>query len=445
MSLEKQSVVIAGGGSTYTAGIVMMLIENQDKFPLRKLKFYDNDQERQDIVAKACAVIVKERAPEIEFLATTDPEEAFTDVDFVMAHIRVGGLSMREQDEKIPLRHGVVGQETCGPGGMAYGMRSIPGVIELIDYMEKYSPDAWMLNYSNPAAIVAEATRILRPDAKIINICDMPVAIKKSIADILGLDHESEIVERYYGLNHFGWWTEMTDKAGNDLMPKLKAHVKEYGYAAAGDESNPLLGEASWMDTFQKAKDVYAIDPDTLPNTYLKYYLYPDYVVSHANPDYTRANEVMDNREKEVFTECRRVAEKETAADTTIEAGEHAEFIVQLAGALAYNTYERMLLIVKNDGAIANIDPNAMVEVPCIVSKRGYEPLCMGNIPDFQKGMIEQQVSAEKLVVQAYMEKSYQKLWQAFTLSKTVPSAKVAQEILDEMIIANKEWWPVLK
>ena len=133
MKLEKQSVVIAGGGSTYTAGIVMMLIENQDKFPLRKLKFYDNDEERQNIVAKACEVIVKERAPEIEFLATTDPEEAFTDIDFVMAHIRVGGLKMREQDEKIPLKYGVLGQETCGPGGMAYGMRSIPGVVELID------------------------------------------------------------------------------------------------------------------------------------------------------------------------------------------------------------------------------------------------------------------------------------------------------------------------
>lgn len=444
MELKKQSVVIAGGGSTYTAGIVMMLIENQDKFPLRKLKFYDNDQERQDIVAKACEVIVKERAPEIEFSATTDPKEAFTDVDFVMAHIRVGGLPMREKDEKIPLKYGVVGQETCGPGGMAYGMRSIPGVVELIDYMEKYSPDAWMLNYSNPAAIVAEATRRMRPNAKIINICDMPVAIKKSIADILGLQSEHEIVDRYYGLNHFGWWTEMTDRDGNDLMPILKEHVAKYGYAAAQTEGNPLLEEASWMDTFQKAKDVYAVDPTTVPNTYLKYYLYSDYVVAHADPNHTRANEVMENREKNVFAECQRIAAAQTAEDTTIEAGEHAEFIVQLAGALAYNTYERMLLIVKNEGAIANLDDDAMVEVPCIVSKRGYEPLCMGKIPYFQKGLIEQQVAVEKLVVDAYEEKSYQKLWQAMTLSKTVPSASVAKQILDEMIAVNGDWWPEL-
>lgn len=444
MSLAAQSVVIAGGGSTYTAGIVRMLIENQDKFPLRQLKFYDTDQKRQEVVAKACEIIIKERAPHIAFSATTDPEAAFSDVDFVMAHIRVGGLKMRELDEKIPLRHGVVGQETCGPGGVAYGMRSIPGVIELIDYMEKYSPDAWMLNYSNPAAIVAEATRRLRPEAKIINICDMPVAIKKSMATILGLKSEHDIVDRYYGLNHFGWWTELTDRQGNDLMPRLKEHVKKYGYAAATDEGNPLLEEASWMDTFQKAKDVYAVDPSTMPNTYLKYYLYPDYVVAHADPKRTRANEVMENREKQVFAECQRVIQAQTAVGTSIEAGEHAEFIVQLAGALAYNTYERMLLIVENNGAIANMANDAMVEVPCIVSKRGYEPLCMGEIPDFQKGLMTQQVSVEKLVVQAYLEQSYQKLWQALTLSKTVPSAQVAKVILDEMIEANKEWWPEL-
>ncbi|MVY95768.1 6-phospho-alpha-glucosidase, partial [Enterobacteriaceae bacterium 8376wD7] len=141
----------------------------------------------QETIAEACKVILKEQAPEIEFSYTTDPQAAFTDVDFVMAHIRVGKYPMREQDEKIPLRHGVLGQETCGPGGIAYGMRSIAGVLELVDYMQQYAPGAWMLNYSNPAAIVAEATRRLRPDARIINICDMPVAIEGLFADILGL------------------------------------------------------------------------------------------------------------------------------------------------------------------------------------------------------------------------------------------------------------------
>ena len=119
--MKKFSVVIAGGGSTFTPGIVLMLLANQDRFPLRSLKFYDNDGARQETIAEACKVILKEQAPEIEFSYTTDPQAAFTDVDFVMAHIRVGKYPMREQDEKIPLRHGVLGQETCGPGGIAYG------------------------------------------------------------------------------------------------------------------------------------------------------------------------------------------------------------------------------------------------------------------------------------------------------------------------------------
>ncbi|MFS1063435.1 6-phospho-alpha-glucosidase, partial [Enterococcus faecium] len=171
------------------------------------------------------------RAPDILFTATTDPETAFTDVDFVMAHIRVGLYAMREKDEKIPLKYGVVGQETCGPGGIAYGMRSIGGVLELIDYMEKYSPNAWMLNYSNPAAIVAEATRKLRPKAKIINICDMPVGIEERMTQAIGLDSRKEMVVRYYGLNHFGWWTDIRDTEGNDLMPKIQEYVSQFGYA----------------------------------------------------------------------------------------------------------------------------------------------------------------------------------------------------------------------
>ena len=191
--MTKFSVVVAGGGSTFTPGIVLMLLANQERFPLRALKFYDNDGARQEVIAEACKVILK---------------EAFSDVDFVMAHIRVGKYPMRELDEKIPLRHGVVGQETCGPGGIAYGMRSIGGVLELVDYMEKYSPNAWMLNYSNPAAIVAEATRRLRPNAKILNICDMPIGIESRMAQIVGLQDRKQMRVRYYGLNH--WWSAIS-------------------------------------------------------------------------------------------------------------------------------------------------------------------------------------------------------------------------------------------
>lgn len=440
--MKKFSIVVAGGGSTFTPGIVLMLLENLDKFPIRQIKFYDNDAERQEVIAKACDIIIKEKAPDINFVYTTDPETAFTDVDFVMAHIRVGKYAMREKDEKIPLKHGVLGQETCGPGGIAYGMRSIGGVIELVDFMEKYSPNAWMLNYSNPAAIVAEATRRLRPNSKILNICDMPIGIEIRMAEMLGLKSRKDMVIRYFGLNHFGWWTDIRDKHGKDLMPELKEKVAKIGYNVEIEGENT---EASWNDTFIKARDVFAVDPTTLPNTYLKYYLFPDYVVEHSNPNHTRANEVMEGREKFVFGECRTIAEKGTAKDSKLHVDDHASYIVDLARAIAYNTKERMLLIVENDGALSNFDPTAMVEVPCLVGSNGPEKIVQGKIPQFQKGLMEQQVSVEKLTVEAWIEGSYQKLWQALTLSRTVPSAKVAKAILDDLIEANKDFWPVLK
>ena len=440
--MKKFSIVVAGGGSTFTPGIVLMLLENLDKFPIRQIKFYDNDAERQEVIAKACDIIIKEKAPDINFVYTTDPETAFTDVDFVMAHIRVGKYAMREKDEKIPLKHGVLGQETCGPGGIAYGMRSIGGVIELVDYMEKYSPNAWMLNYSNPAAIVAEATRRLRPNSKILNICDMPIGIEIRMAEMLGLKSRKDMVIRYFGLNHFGWWTDIRDKHGKDLMPELKEKVAKIGYNVEIEGENT---EASWNDTFTKARDVFAVDPTTLPNTYLKYYLFPDYVVEHSNPNHTRANEVMEGREKFVFGECRAIAEKGTAKDSKLHVDDHASYIVDLARAIAYDTKERMLLIVENDGALSNFDPTAMVEVPCLVGSNGPEKIVQGKIPQFQKGLMEQQVSVEKLTVEAWIEGSYQKLWQALTLSRTVPSAKVAKAILDDLIEANKDFWPVLK
>lgn len=440
--MKKFSVLIAGGGSTFTPGIVMMLLDSVDRFPLKTLKLYDNDPERQETLAKAIKIMLAERAPEIEFIYTDDPKIAFSEIDFCMAHIRVGKYPMRELDEKIPLKHGVLGQETCGPGGIAYGLRSITGMMEIIDYMEEYSPDAWMLNYSNPAAIVAEACRVLRPNSRVINICDMPVGTLRRMSFIIDKDPK-ELDVSYFGLNHFGWWTSVRDKEGHEYLPELIDYVSKHGYLTQ-KEVDTQHTDPSWQETHKKAKDILAVDPKFLPNTYLKYYFYPDYVVEHSNINYTRANEVMAGREKTVFEKARKIIEQGHAKEEAFDIDSHAYFIVDLACALAFNTQERMLLIVENNGAIANFPDDAMVEVPCIVTSKGPEPITQGKIPMFNQALMFQQVTVEKLVVEAYVEHSYQKLWQALTLSKTVPSAKIAKELLDDLIEANKDYWPEL-
>ena len=440
--MKKYSVCIVGGGSTFTLGFLKSFCRMKEQFPLKKLVLFDIDAERQEPIGEFGKILFKEQFPELDFSYTTDIKEAYEGMDFVFMQMRAGGLPMRAKDEHIPLSMGLIGQETCGAGGMAYGLRSCVDMIKAVHDIRNYAPEAWILNYSNPAAIVAEALRREFPDdKKILNICDQPENVVRSCSRLLGCDWEN-LDPVYFGLNHYGWFTNIYDiKTGEDLLPKLRELIKKNGFLPQDAEQR----DQSWLDTYGMVETLMNDFPDFLPNTYDQYYLYPDYVVEHSNKEYTRANEVMDGREKRVFGAAADIVAKQTAKDCGFSTDTHAAYIVDLACAIAFNTKERMLLIVPNDGAIINFDPTAMVEIPCIVGNEGAEPLKMGEIPQFQKGLMEQQVSVEKLCVEAWIEGSYQKMWQALTLSKTVPSAKVAKEILDDLIEANKGYWPELK
>ncbi|OJT37691.1 6-phospho-alpha-glucosidase [Serratia plymuthica] len=435
-------LAIAGGGSTYTPGIVKSLMVRLADFPLAEIRLYDIDGERQDIIAPVVEKVIRDHSQSIKLTVTTDPEVAFSHAHFVFAQMRVGQYKMREQDEKIPLRHGVVGQETCGPGGLAYGLRTILPMVELIDLVERYADNAWIVNYSNPAAIVAEGVRRLRPQARVLNICDMPVAAMRNIAAVLGVDREAVTVN-YFGLNHFGWFTQVLVD-GVDRLPQLREHIARFGLltedAAATD---PQHSDPSWVKTWRNIKPLMDHFPEYLPNPYMQYYLMPNQIVEHQNPGYTRANEVMDGREKKLFAAAAEYKKTGILPDA-FHVGVHGSFIVDVARSLAFDLRQRHLVIVENRGAIANLPYDAMVEVPAYITANGPEAVTVGKIPLFYKGLIEQQLACEQLLVEATLEGSYEKALQAFTLNRTVPTMQHAKAILDDMIAANQDYWPQL-
>lgn len=435
-------LAIAGGGSTYTPGIVKSLMVRLADFPLAEIRLYDIDGERQDIIAPVVEKVIRDHSQSIKLTVTTDPEVAFSHAHFVFAQMRVGQYKMREQDEKIPLRHGVVGQETCGPGGLAYGLRTILPMVELIDLVERYADNAWIVNYSNPAAIVAEGVRRLRPQARVLNICDMPVAAMRNIAAVLGVDREAVTVN-YFGLNHFGWFTQVLVD-GVDRLPQLREHIARFGLltedAAATD---PQHSDPSWVKTWRNIKPLMDHFPEYLPNPYMQYYLMPNQIVEHQNPGYTRANEVMDGREKKLFAAAAEYKQTGILPDA-FHVGVHGSFIVDVARSLAFDLRQRHLVIVENRGAIANLPYDAMVEVPAYITANGPEAVTVGKIPLFYKGLIEQQLACEQLLVEATLEGSYEKALQAFTLNRTVPTMQHAKAILDDMIAANQDYWPQL-
>ncbi|AWK50078.1 6-phospho-alpha-glucosidase [Clostridium beijerinckii] len=437
-------LVIVGGGSTYTPGIVKSLLSRKEEFKISELRLYDINEERQNKVGVIVKKVVEMFDPEVKLIFTTNPEEGFKDADFVFAQMRVGLYKMRELDEKIPLKYNVVGQETCGPGGLAYGLRTIYPMVEMIDFCEKHaSKNYWIVNYSNPAAIVAKAMYKLRPNARILNICDMPVAIMRNMANILDCDRH-EIEADYFGLNHFGWFTKIR-VSGEDKTEELKAYVAEYGYIPPNSRSEVRHNDASWLHTFDNAKHIMKMFPKYLPNTYMQYYLLGNKIVEESDKNHTRANEVMEGREKKIFTAVEQYNVTGEIDLTQFFTGVHGEFIVEVAMSLAYDLRKRHLVMIENNGAIKSLPDDAMVEVPAYITKDGPEPIRVGEIPTFYKGLIEQQEASEKLVVEAAIEGSYEKALMAFTMNKTVPSAFIAKQILDEMIEANKEYWPELK
>ncbi|MBZ9686918.1 6-phospho-alpha-glucosidase [Clostridium estertheticum] len=437
-------LVIVGGGSTYTPGIVKSLLSKKEEFKLSELRLYDTNEERQNKVGVIVKKVVEMFDPDLKLILTTDPEEGFKDADFVFAQMRVGLYKMRELDEKIPLKYNVVGQETCGPGGLAYGLRTIFPMVEIIDFCEKYaSPNYWIVNYSNPAAIVAKAMYKIRPNARILNICDMPVAIMRNMANILDCDrHEIEV--DYFGLNHFGWFTKVRVN-GEDKTEELMEYVAKHGYIPPDSRSDIRHNDASWLHTFDNARIIMNMFPKYLPNTYMQYYLLGDKIVKESDKNHTRANEVMEGREKKIFAAVDQYNSTGEIDLPQFFTGVHGEFIVEVAMSLAFDLRKRHLVMVENNGAIKNLPDDAMVEIPAYITKDGPEPIRVGEISTFYKGLTEQQEACERLVVEAAIEGSYEKALMAFTMNKTIPSAFVAKQILDEMIEANKEYWPELR
>ncbi len=436
------NIVLVGGGSTWTPGLLKALCKLKERLPLKKLVMFDVNEERQAVIGEYAKVLFREEYPELEFVYTGDENVAFTDMDFIFCQMRTGGYAMREKDEKIPLSLGVIGQETCGAGGFAYGMRSIRDMIALVEKVRARSPRAWILNYTNPAAIVADALNKRFPDDdRILNICDQPVNLLRSYGRLLNRD-PATFDPVYFGLNHFGWFTHLYDENGHDLAPELKGYIAKNGFIPADAEQR----DQSWLDTYAAVADMLRDFPDYLPNTYLQYYLYPEYKFSKLDPNFTRANEVINGREKRVFDECRTaVAEGTTRNVHVVHNDAHGDMIVELAEAIAFNLKKKFIVMVPNNGLVENLDDDVMVELTAEVGSNGPRPYGVGKIPTFYKGMIEQQFAYERLTVEAWFEGSYTKALQALTLNRTIIDAKKARKVLDALIEANREYWPELK
>ena len=442
MKRKSHIITIAGAGSARVPALLGNLIEYKDRFPVRKIIMYDIDNERMEQMEAYDRLVLKSYYPEVEVVFTTDADIAYSKTDFIFCQMRVGKGEMRSYDEKIPLKYGLVGQETCGPGGFSYGMRSLQGMKEMVEKVRSYSKDTWILNYTNPAAIVALGLDRMFPDDKrILNLCDQPYSLLKSYAKILEVAQE-ELVPKYFGLNHFGWFTDLKDKSGKDLFEKLRKYLKNHEFQPFNAEQRAK----SWLDTYVRVNKYMKFFDEYIPTTYMQYYMFADEIVEESNPEYTRADEAKDGREKEVFETCKLAEGKDTMENIEMLTNSvFGKLMVEVAESIAYDLNNPFVVMVKNNGLITNFPAEAIVEVDGTIGKNGAKGNYVGEIKPFYKGLMEGQYAYELLTVEAFIEKNYTKALQALTLNRTVINPIKAKLVLDDLMNVSKDFWVLEK
>lgn len=431
-------ITITGAGSARTPALVGSLVKLKDRFPLKKIIFYDIDNERTSKMEDYIRLVLKTYSNETEVVFTTDPDVAYEKTDFVFCQMRVGKNEMRSFDEKIPLKHGLVGQETCGPGGFAYGMRSLGAMVEMVNQVRKHSKDTWILNYTNPAAIVALGLDKVFPDDKrILNLCDQPYSLMRSYAKILGVEQKN-LRATYFGLNHFGWFTELKDVDGNDYFDKLRTYLRDYDFKPYNAEQR----SKSWLDTYLRVNKYMNFFDEYIPTTYLQYYFFAEEIVAESDPNYTRADEAKDSREKEVWDICSKATNANSIDDVEIITNSvFGDLMIELAESIAYDLHNEFILMSRNNDIITNFSKGAIVEVSGTVGKDGAHPYKYGEIKPFYKGLMEGQHAYELLTVEAFLEKNYTKALQALTLNRTIVNPEKAKAVLDDLMEKNKDFW----
>lgn len=435
---SSNTITITGAGSARTPALIGSLVKLKDRFPLKKIIFYDIDNERTSKMEDYIRLVLRSYSHETEVVFTTDSDVAYEKTDFVFCQMRSGKNEMRSLDEKIPLKYGLVGQETCGPGGFAYGMRSIDAMIEMVKEVRKHSKDTWILNYTNPAAIVALALdKVFPDDTRILNLCDQPYSLMRSYAKILGVPQEN-LRATYFGLNHFGWFTDIRDINGENYFDKLRAYLRDSDFKPYNAEQR----SKSWLDTYLRVNKYMKFFDEYIPNTYLQYYFFPEEIVEESNPNYTRADEARDSREKEIWDICSKAKNANSIDEIEIITDSvFGNLMVELAESIAYDLNNEFILMKRNDDIIINFNKDAIVEVSGTVGKDGANPYKYGEIKPFYKGLMEGQYAYELLTVEACLEKNYTKALQALTLNRTIVNPEKAKLVLDDLMEVNKDFW----
>src|SRR5690625_217273 len=429
-------IVTIGGGSSYTPELVEGFIKRYDSLPVKELWLVDipEGEEKLKIVGGLAKRMIKEAGLPIKVHLTMDRREALKGADFVTTQFRVGLLEARAKDERIPLKYGVIGQETNGPGGLFKGLRTIPVILDIIRDMEELCPHAWLINFTNPAGMVTEAVFRHSNWKKVIGLCNVPVGMKMGIAAQLEVDPDRVQID-FAGLNHMVY--------GLDIYLDGERYTEQYiDHLTSQDESSGTMQnivDLKWEPEFIKALQA-------IPCPYHRYYYKTDEMLAEelkaAETEGTRA-EVVRKLEKDLFELYKEESLNIKPPQLEKRGGAYySDAACNLIDSIYNDRKDIQPVNTMNNGAIASIPDQSAVEMNCVITKDGPKPIAIGDLPVATRGLVQQIKSFERVAAEAAVTGDYQTALLAMTINPLVPSDTIAKQILDEMLEAHKEHLP---
>ncbi|MGX7030131.1 6-phospho-beta-glucosidase [Vagococcus zengguangii] len=433
---KKLKIVTIGGGSSYTPELVEGFINRYEQLPLSELWLVDVEagKEKLEIVGEMAKRMVKAAGLPIEVHLTLDRREALKDADFVTTQMRVGLLDARILDERIPLSHGLIGQETNGAGGIFKALRTVPVILEIVEDMKELCPDAWLVNFTNPAGMVTEAVLRYGNWDKVIGLCNIPVNAVYQETELLG-EQLGDVFFQFAGINHLHWHTAV-DKNGVDRTQELIK--KMYG----NDENQSIV--ANIKDNSLIYEQVENLE--MIPCPYHNYYYYTDKMLAEELEDFkangTRAEKVKQI-EHELF-ELYKDPNLDYKPQQLAERGgaRYSEAACEVINSIYNDTRKVMTVSTRNNGTIKDLPDESAVEVTCMMTGNGPVPFNFGHFSPKQRGLLQVMKSMEELTLEAAVTGDRGTLLQAFTMNPLITSGDVAKQVMDEMLEAHKQYLP---
>ncbi len=418
-----------GGGSTRAPGTMASFVSQGKNFDGSEVVLIDLDRERLDIVRAIAEKMARARGIDLAITATTDRLAGLRGCDAVLTSYRPGGFEARYLDESIPLKHGIIGQETQGPGGFFMALRSIHVIKGIVADMEKVCSGAILFNYTNPVNIVSEAVTH-HTAIPTISLCDGPIVYPRWAARVAGLDPD-KVESAMIGLNHASWSVRLLYE-GRDMIPMVReAYEREENDPHLGTEDLRLLKLAAVMGS--------------VPASYYAYYYFKEEILAELQAKATTRSQDIMSHVPDYWAHYREqaaAAEPELNPNRSRGGINELELAIDVMDAIFNDRKEVWPVNVPNHGAISDFPDDMVVEVPGYVDRSGVVPLAEGHLPAQVRGLAKMLGEYQALTARAAWEGTRRDAIQALASNPLCCSLDMAETLYDEMSAAHKHYLP---